>query len=321
MLDQLSPYESLRQALQPSLVAPWARALCDLAQQRLERSEHGDLPRWQNSLAALREVEFHTMLDKSAPELGLDEKDKAQLIETLKAFHPWRKGPLNLGGVEIDTEWRSDWKWDRIKNHVDLKGHTILDVGCGNGYFGWRMLTDHARVVVGIDPTMLFVMQWLVCRHFAGPLHNYVLPLGIEDLPEELTGFDTVFSMGVLYHRRSPIDHLLQLKSLLRPKGQLVLETLVIEGGIDQVLMPKGRYAKMRNVWFIPSTDQLQLWMGRAGFKKVQLLDVTTTTIEEQRSTEWMQFESLPDFLDPDHREKTIEGYPAPTRAMLKAEI
>ena len=56
--------------------------------------------------------------------------------------------------------------------------------------------------------------------------------------------------MGVLYHRRSPIDHLLELKGCLQTGGELVLETLVIDGGLGEVLVPENRYAKMRNVWF-----------------------------------------------------------------------
>ncbi|PMC22346.1 tRNA 5-methoxyuridine(34)/uridine 5-oxyacetic acid(34) synthase CmoB, partial [Klebsiella aerogenes] len=44
--------------------------------------------------------------------------------------------------------------------------------------------------------------------------------------------------MGVLYHRRSPLDHLWQLKDQLAPGGELVLETLVIEGDENTVLVP-----------------------------------------------------------------------------------
>ncbi|MEW8183876.1 MAG: tRNA 5-methoxyuridine(34)/uridine 5-oxyacetic acid(34) synthase CmoB, partial [Candidatus Thiodiazotropha endolucinida] len=130
---------------------------------------------------------------------------------------------------------------------------------------------------------------------------------------------DTVFSMGVFYHRQSPFAHLAELKGALRNGGELVLETLVIEGCENQVLVPRGRYAKMRNVWFIPSTETLHLWLERAGFNQVKMIDVSVTTIEEQRATEWMRFESLADYLDPADRSLTIEGYPAPRRAVFVA--
>lgn len=124
--------------------------------------------------------------------------------------------------------------------------------------------------------------------------------------------------MGVLYHRRSPIDHLLALHGALRPGGQLLLETLVVDNE-DKILVPAGRYAKMRNVWFLPSPDLLAVWLRRAGFRDVATVDVTATTVEEQRQTSWMQFESLADFLDPADNSLTCEGYPAPKRAIVTA--
>src|SRR5574339_1065926 len=128
-------------------------------------------------------------------------------------------------------------------------------------------------------------------------------------MPQNSRAFDTIFSMGVLYHRRSPFDHLTDLRGALRSGGELVLETLVIEGGEHSVLVPEGRYAKMKNVWFLPSPQTLMSWLHRAGFRNVRVIEVTATTGEEQRTTDWMRFESLLDYLDPNDHTKTIEGY------------
>jgi tRNA (mo5U34)-methyltransferase len=181
------------------------------------------------------------------------------------------------------------------------------------------MLGAGAKMVVGIDPTLLNVMQFQLIKKLYGDAPIYVLPLGIEAVPSNLNAFDTVFSMGVLYHRRSPIDHLLELKGCLQVGGELVLETLVIEGGLGEVLLPEDRYAKMRNVWFLPSCDTLISWLKRCGFKNVRLVDVALTTIEEQRSTDWMRFHSLQDFLQADNHALTCEGLPAPKRAIFIA--
>ena len=243
-------------------------------------------------------------------------------------LHPWRKGPYQLFALTIDTEWRSDWKWDRVLPHIaPLKNRLVLDVGCGNGYHCWRMLGEGARQVIGIDPSAKFVFQFNVLKHYLGDLPVDVLPLGIEQLPTEMQCFDSVFSMGVLYHRRSPIDHLLQLKGCLKPGGQLVLETLVIEGGPGEVLVPTGdgpnadssRYARMRNVWFLPSVATLESWLRRVGFTDIQTIDESDTSLDEQRSTRFMSYQSLVDFLDPGDESLTIEGYPAPRRAALIA--
>jgi tRNA (mo5U34)-methyltransferase len=230
------------------------------------------------------------------------------------------QGPFDLFGVHVDTEWRSDWKWSRVAPHLDLKGKRILDVGCGNGYYMWRMLGAGADSVIGVDPNWLFFCQFQAVQRYLQQEAAWHLPFPFEDLPPNLEGFDTVFSMGVFYHRRSPIEHLLALKDCLVKGGELVLETLVIEGDSNQVLVPEDRYAQMRNVWFLPSVPALERWLRRAGFSDVRCVDVSVTTVEEQRATEWMKYQSLSDFLDPNDHSKTIEGLPAPMRAVIVAK-
>jgi tRNA (mo5U34)-methyltransferase len=183
------------------------------------------------------------------------------------------------------------------------------------------MAGEGAKLVVGVDPTPMFICQFFAMKNFIRDPRAWVLPLGIEDVPETPEAFDTVFSMGVLYHRKSPGEHIEQLKSFLRPGGELVLETLVVDGPEGHVLIPEERYAKMRNVWSIPSIPALENWLRDAGLEHVRTVDVTATTIMEQRSTEWMTFESLPDFLDPADPAKTVEGYPAPKRAVVVATV
>lgn len=298
----------------------WLAELTHLAQKKLTDHPHGDLPRWRAALRALPEAGQRAVLDVAAPRLGQPVSDRAALREKLLAFHPWRKGPLVLGGVTIDTEWRSDWKWDRVSPHLDLAGQRVLDIGCGNGYFGLRMLGAGAKLVIGIDPTLLFVMQHFACNYFSGPLPNHVLPLGIEDLPGGPAGLDTVFSMGVLYHRRDPLHHLGRIHGLLKSGGTLVLETLVLpQNRPGDLLVPEERYARMRNVWAIPGVQRLLQWVEAAGFSEGQVVDITPTTTLEQRATPWMTFESLEQALDPEDVSLTVEGLPAPVRAVVIA--
>ncbi len=300
----------------------WLSEVCSRADSKWRKQPHGDLPRWRAALERLPRVEQSMELDQPAPALGGHADDPGALREELMALHPWRKGPLCLGGVRIETEWRSDWKWDRVAPHVDLEGHRILDIGSGNGYFGLRMLGAGARLVIGIDPTLLFVAQWLACRHFSGAIPNFVLPLGIEELPETPVALDTVYSMGVLYHRKDPMHHLSRIRSLLRSGGTMVLETLVLPKGREEdLLIPEGRYARMRNVWAIPGCARLLNWVRQAGFGSADVVDITATTTAEQRTTDWMRFESLEQALDPVDRSSTVEGLPAPVRAFVIARV
>lgn len=284
---------------------------------------HGDFSQWEKSLAHLPQTQPSVEDTKHSVTFGhaddISEGEAKKITHLLSKLHPWRKGPFHIHGIHIDTEWRSDWKWDRVIPHISpLKNRTVLDVGCGSGYHLWRMQGEGAALTVGIDPSDLFLAQFLAIKHFTSINNVHLLPLGVEQLPE-LQAFDTVFSMGVLYHRRSPIDFLHQLKQQLRVGGELVLETLIVDGDENTVLVPGERYAKMRNVWFIPSALALQHWLQRVGFNNIRLVDENLTSCDEQRRTEWMQTESLADFLAPNDATKTIEGYPAPKRAVFVA--
>jgi tRNA (mo5U34)-methyltransferase len=75
----------------------------------------------------------------------------------------------------------------------------------------------------------------------------------------------------------------------------------------------------MKNVWFIPDCGILELWLERCGFKDIRLIDISKTGVNEQRATGWSAEVSLIDFLDPNNTDKTVEGYPAPIRAILIA--
>lgn len=318
--------EALYKMMEATALEPWRELLPQQLEQAFDEKRHGNLAQWRQVLAQLPTLDAaRVLLDQSQVgvegDSPIDPAVSQQIRELLQQLRPWRKGPYTLHGIHIDTEWRSDWKWDRVAPHLSgLQGRRILDVGCGSGYHAWRMAGAGAGLVIGIDPSILFAMQFAAIKHFIGDDYPvYMLPLGIEHVPVRMRAFDTVFSMGVLYHRRSPIDHLIELRDCLTTGGELVLETLVIEGALGDSLMPEERYAKMRNVWFIPSIPTLELWLRRCGFRDIRVVDVSRTGFDEQRRTEWMQFESLQDFLHQDNPALTVEGYPAPLRATIIA--
>lgn len=319
-------FDHFYQQLQHSELCDWLPPLQQAIESKLSRLNHGDLPQWLAAFDALPDLATDQLeLDRDALLIGSPKgaaEPQQQQIETaMRQLMPWRKGPYSVFGVDIDTEWRSDFKWDRLKDQIaPLHNRTVLDIGCGNGYHCWRMQAAGARRVIGIDPSWKFLLQFRALKKYIGELPVELLPLGIEEMPDKMRCFDTVFSMGVFYHRRSPIDHLMELQSFLRPGGELVLETLVVDGDRHRVLLPDDRYAQMRNVWFLPSADALCSWLERCGYQNVRCVDINTTSTEEQRSTSWMNFHSLAEFLDPDDSSKTLEGLPAPKRALFIAQ-
>lgn len=316
-------WEQLNQHAREPELKQWLDSTRESGVCTLQTERHGDYPRWAAALEALPTPASTSVdLNRSAPhcEFEQSEEEQAALRENLQGLHPWRKGPFDLGGVSIDTEWHSDYKWDRIAPHLhDLNNRQVLDVGSGNGYFCWRMAGAGASLALGIEPSVLFNLQFNACRKLLGQTSAHLLPVGIEAVPRDMPCFDTVLSMGVLYHRREPMDHLRHLQQCLRPGGQLLLETLVVPGDVSTVLVPEGRYARMRNVWFLPSAEALCRWLERLGFAEVQCLDINQTSTDEQRSTDWMRFESLPQCLDPNDASLTVEGLPAPRRVVISA--
>jgi tRNA (mo5U34)-methyltransferase len=317
----------------------------------LARAEELGLTPWRESLAALigEKRHFLTEIDGNARRLlrlldqlpaaspsvieldagririgapqDLGPQERERLRELMMAFRPWRKGPFDIFGIEVDSEWRSDLKWNRVKDVIaPLAGRRVLDVGSSCGYYLFRMASARPRLALGLEPYAPFYCQYLLLQRLAGERNVHCLPVKLEDFPGCDGYFDTLFHMGVLYHQRSPIDALKKLAGLLRPGGELVLETLVIDGEDETALCPGGRYAKMNNVFFLPTVRCLSGWLVRAGFDCVRCVDRTWTTSEEQRKTDWIKTESLSDFLDPADPRRTVEGYPAPLRAMLLAE-
>lgn len=293
--------------------------------QRVDPKRHGDLHGWLEIIDSLPEIESeHTSLDQDTVTIGaqgeLNDVTKNQLHESLLALKPWRKGPYQLFDTFIDTEWRSDWKWQRVSPQISsLSGRKVLDVGCGTGYHCWRMLGDGADYVLGIDPSMRFLMQHMAIQKYAKNPNFDLLPIGIEDMPKSMPLFDSVFSMGVLYHRRNPINHVIELKNLLRDGGELILETLIIDDIESGTLTPTDRYAQMRNVWSIMTIEKIIELIEQAGFTNIRCADQNVTSLDEQRRTSWMQFHSLKEFLDPNDISRTIEGYPAPKRGLFIA--
>lgn len=311
-------------------IAPYEDHFMRVLADRCRPGRHGDLPSW---LSVLNEL---PILDAGKVKLNADRVSvnsacridaiKHKKLEAgLRALSPWRKGPFELYDILIDTEWRSDWKWQRVRPHIqDLQTRKVLDVGCGSGYHCWRMLGEGADFVLGIDPSMRFYVQYLALQKYFADERFEFLPIGIEDMPTSWPFFDTVFSMGVLYHRRNPINHLRELHALLSDDGELVLETLIVDQHHltvedEGTLHPENRYAMMRNVWSVMTVEKIVGLMLEAGYKNVRCVDQNITSTEEQRRTSWMQFHSLNEFLDPNDKSKTIEGYPAPKRGIFLA--
>lgn len=298
---------------------PICKQLIELSNQAFGVN-NGNIPKWE---AVINDIQDQPLgeISYQRPYITINSTiNVGTLTQSLKQLMPWRKGPYQIGDLQLDSEWRGDMKWDRLKNHISpLQGKNVLDVGSGNGYFTYLIAMQGTDIALGIEPFLLFNYQFQAIRSLIKqPPKAYILPLKLEQMPDN-SSFDSVFSMGVLYHQKDHRLHLQQLKNVMADEAELILETLIIDQKYGDQIIPEGRYARMRNIWCLPSTDTVHIWLEDAGFKNIKLISVTKTTPEEQRATHWIgdNTQSIKDFLDPNDDNLTIEGLPAPKRAIF----
>ena len=251
---------------------------------------------------------------------NLGSKERDEVFRLAMDLRSWRKGPFGIDDIFIDSEWKSFVKYNLLEPHLNLEGKTVGDIGCNNGYYMFRMLKQKPKRLIGFDPGVISYLQFEFIDRFIDSSIRYEL-LGVEHLPEYGEKFDTLFCLGVLYHRSDPIKTLKELKGALNSGGELFLDTMYIEGGEDLVLSPKNAYSKIPNIYFVPTVSALMNWCERANFKDVEILATKPTDSDEQRKTEWSLGQSLGDFLDPADPGLTIEGYPAPRRIYVRLSI
>ena len=280
---------------------------------------------WKNikplreALTELEEIETDCVFEDTVKITSKEAIDVKKIEKIAKEMMPWRKGPFDLFGLFIDTEWQSFLKYNLLEPHFNLKGKRVADVGCNNGYYMFRMLSHEPELLVGFDPSAVYKTQFDFINHFVKSDIKYEL-LGVEHLPFYEHKFDTVFCLGVLYHRSDPVGMMKDLAKGIEKGGELFLDTFIIDGDDDICLSPEKTYSKIPNIYFVPTVKVLKNWCERAGFINIEVLDIIPTTEEEQRSTPWIEGQSLENFLDPDDNTKTVEGYPAPKRVYIKAE-
>ncbi|MGE0173527.1 MAG: tRNA 5-methoxyuridine(34)/uridine 5-oxyacetic acid(34) synthase CmoB [Oligoflexales bacterium] len=295
---------------------------------RKTRLESALQPQWQQHRDLFSKVAGITPTDMCFQEdvvrfgrgADLSTEETSLILEYLKLFSPWKKGPFEIFGNQIDAEWRSNVKWNRIKPFVgSLEGKVVADIGCHNGYFMFRMAHENPALVIGLEPVVKhwFVASWL--KHMSRLDQLRFELLGLEHIDRFPGYFDVVFCMGILYHHKNPVEALENMRKALKPGGKVVIDCQGIPGEGPLCLVPRRKYAGATGIWYLPTAQCLENWVARAGFSSWKVCYKGKLTSEEQRSTKWAEIKSLKDFLSEDG-EQTMEGYPAPVRIYGIAE-
>lgn len=290
----------------------------------INQDKHGFL-RYRSPLQSIQHLrasscDFSGDIIRIGTAADLNPDDQQRVEALLRGFMPWRKGPFSIFGIDIDAEWRSERKWNRIAQELpDLSGKVIADIGSNNGYYMFHMAAYQPEFVLGFEPYVQHYYTFKALNIFAGQTQLQTELLGIEHLNLFPECFDVIFCLGILYHRPSPVEALRDLHRALKPGGVLIVESQAIPGTEPVALFPEQTYAKVPGTWFVPTASCLRNWMTRTGFNAVELFCDHAMSSQEQRCTAWMTFESYEDFIDKHNPAFTIEGYPAPRRVFFKA--
>ena len=277
----------------------------------------------QEAIASLPNLDTESVSLSDIVEICFKEitpEEEEKIYSVAKTLMPWRKGPFKISQTYIDSEWQSFIKYNLLEQHFNLTDKIVGDIGCNNAYYLFRMQTQQPKKLIGFDPSAIIYSQFQFINHFIKSDIIYEL-LGVEHIKYYEHKFDILFCLGVIYHRSDPIAMLKSIYKSLNKNGELILDTFMIDGDEEICLTPKDRYSKIPNIYFIPTIKALSNWCYRAGFGRVEVLDIKKTELNEQRKTEWIASQSLDDFLDPHDQSKTVEGYPAPKRVYIKAYV
>ncbi len=253
----------------------------ELREERAKWMEWKNIAPLREALADLPDGSWDVTLGDAVSVKG---EAPQNIEETARLMMPWRKGPFALFDTYIDSEWRSNVKYNLLRKHFDLKDKRVADIGCNNGYYLFRMQEDAPKLLVGFDPSPLFKTQFDFINHFVKSDIVYEL-LGVEHVEFYEQKFDTIFCLGVLYHRSDPVAMLKSLYKGLDKEGELFLDTFYIEGEDEICLSPASSYSKIPNIYFVPTINALKNWCLRAGFESFEVLETSKTDASEQRKT------------------------------------
>ena len=131
------------------------------------------------------------------------------LIARVRELGPWFHN-LDLDGVATAPDhFLGDYPavhWSVFSHALpdDLRGRTVLDIGCNAGFFSIQMKRRGADRVVGIDSDPRYLAQARLAADVVG-VDIELRQLSVYDVARLRERFDVVLFMGVLYHLRHPL--------------------------------------------------------------------------------------------------------------------
>jgi tRNA (mo5U34)-methyltransferase len=206
---------------------------------------------------------------------------------------PWFHN-LDLWGIKTAPEhFLGDYpmvKWQRFAHAIpaDLRGKSVLDIGCNAGFYAIEMKRRGADRVVGIDSEPMYLAQARFAAAVSG-VEVELRQLSVYDVAKLGERFDLVLFMGVFYHLRHPLlaldlihqhiaKDLLVFQSMQRGSDEVeplapdypFSETEVFgRPGFPRMYFIEGRYADDPTNWWLPNRACSEALLRSAGFEVI----------------------------------------------------
>ena len=198
---------------------------------------------------------------------------------------------LDLRGIKTAPDhFLGDYpavKWRRFADAVpaDLRGKSVLDIGCNGGFYAIEMKRRGADRVVGIDEDAMYLAQARFAAEVTG-VDIELRQLSVYDVAKLGERFDLVLFMGVLYHLRYPLlaldlihehvaRYLLVFQSMHRGSDEVeniandypfAEEEIFKRPGFPRLYFIEQKYSGDPTNWWIPNRSCSEALLRSSGF-------------------------------------------------------
>jgi tRNA (mo5U34)-methyltransferase len=217
--------------------------------------------------------------------------DRSELEGRVRELGPWFHN-LDLHGIQTAPEhFLGDYptnKWRSFAHAIpaDLRGKTVLDIGCNAGFFALEMKRRGAEHVLAIDTDERYLRQAELASSVLGlPLE--LASMSVYELPKLDRKFDLVLFTGVFYHLRYPllaldlirkhaVRDLFVFQSMLRGSDEVTAvrddygfeeRSHFDQPGYPRMHFVEQRYAHDPTNWWVPNRACVEALLRSSGFE------------------------------------------------------
>lgn len=202
---------------------------------------------------------------------------------------------INLKGVQTAPDhFLGDYpavKWRRFAHAIppDLKGKSVLDLGCNAGFYSIEMKRRGASRVVGVDIDGDYLAQARFAAEVSG-VDIELYQMSVYEVEKLKKQFDIVLFMGVLYHLRYPllaldlvrkhvVKDLFVVQTMLRGNDEVEDldedysfwdESIFARSGFPRMFFIEKQYSSDPTNWWIPNRACAEAMLRTSGFHIVE---------------------------------------------------